>query len=146
MTLEKASSNSNIVRKNVIMYLNLDPRLFDPFAFKSPSYIDTTSGQNELTSTSDLPLSAAWCPRPPSNSFSEVENQQQQQRRLRTKLSTSFNGASTFHQHNPTANFRPQTLYSINQSTNEDFIPSTRKRPSLNDFPEEEITGETFLF
>ncbi|CAF1081503.1 unnamed protein product [Adineta ricciae] len=120
----------------------IDPRLFDPFAFKSPSYIDVTSGQNELTSTSDIPLSAAWCPRPPSNSFSEVDNQQQQQRRLRTKLSTSFNGAPTFHQHNPTVNFRPQTLYSINQSMNEDLIPSTRKRPSLNDFPEEEITDD----
>ncbi|UJR08307.1 hypothetical protein I4U23_012578 [Adineta vaga] len=114
----------------------LNLRVFDPYSFKSPPYIDTPSVQNELSSSSDVSLNSTWCPRPPSNSFSEVENQQQQ-RRLRPKLSSSFNASSNFH-HRKQTSFQPQTLYAINQSNNEDSTPPTRKRSSLGDFPEEE--------
>ena len=80
-------------------------------------------------------MNSTWCPRPPSNSFSEVETQQQQ-RRLRPKLPSA-----NFH-HRKQTSFQPQTLYAINQSNNEDSIPPTRKRSSFVDFPEEESKGK----
>ena len=107
---------------------------------KSPPYINPPPYQTKSTTP---PTDTVWPlvggSRPASNSFSEVENQQKQIR-INPNLSSSFSGSSSIHHRNQT-NFLPQTLYAINQSTNEDSTPPTRKRLSLADFPVEEIKG-----
>jgi hypothetical protein len=120
----------------------------NPYHFKIATYINPSSYENEPASA-DVSSNSVWCPRPSSNSFSEVENQQQQLR-LNSNLSASFSGSSPIQYRKQTRfpneiKFQPQTLYSINQSANEDSIPPNRKRSSLADFPVEEIKGKKIL-
>jgi hypothetical protein len=160
--------------------LLLDAHLFDPYRLKSSAYINppyyqsrTTSSTNTTATTTsstsslstDVSSNTTWpyvgCPRPASNSFSEVLNQQQQQQQLRVNnnLSASYGGSPSFyslhHQRNqteflPNINFQPQqttncTLYSLNQqgggATSPLPPPSqpvlNRKQSSLVGFPEE---------
>lgn len=157
----------------------VDPHLFDPYRLKSPGYLNlpyypsratsstsiptTTTSSNSSLAT-DVSSNSAWpfvgCPRPASNSFSEVLSQQQQMR-ANNNLSASFGGSPSFysmpHQRNPNGfppdiNFQPQqttncTLYSLNQTINDGATPPpsssalARKRPSLVGFPVEEIKG-----
>ncbi|CAF1082962.1 unnamed protein product [Adineta steineri] len=143
------SASMNDGPSSLHQHNKLDLTIFDPNRFKSPNYVNLPSYQNKpasLTVSTDVSSNSAWCPRPSSNSFSEVENQQQRLR-LKSNLSSSFNGSSNFHYRRQTrfpneTKFQPQTLYSINQSTNEDSTPPTRKRPSLVDFPVEEIKDD----
>jgi hypothetical protein len=132
--------------------LYIDPRFVDPYRFKSSTYINPSSYQDKPTSPVDTPSNPTWpfasCPRPTSNSFSEVENQQQQLR-LHPQLTSILTGSPTIHYRNPARfsnniNFPQQTLYSINQSTNENSTPPTKTRISLADFPVEEIKGKNF--
>jgi hypothetical protein len=119
----------------VFFFLYIEPHLFDPYRFKSSNYINPPSYQDKPTSPVDASSNPAWlftcCPRPPSNSFSEVENQQQQLR-LYPQLTSILNGSPTIHYRNSTRftnniNFPQQTLYSINQSTNENLTSPTTK-------------------
>jgi len=114
----------------------------DPYHFKIATYINPPSFENEPTSA-DVSSNSVWCPRPPSNSFSEVENQQQQLR-LNSNLSAPIQYRKQTRFPNE-IKFQPQTLYSINQSANEDSIPPNRKRSSLADYPVEEIKGKKIL-
>lgn len=155
----------------------LDPLLFDPYRFKStaygnmPYYGRTPSSTNTTTTTSstsslatDISSNNAWpfadSPRPASNSFSEVINQQQQLR-LHNSLSASYGGSPSFYplqQRNPNE-FLPDmsfpnqqttncTLYSLNQPTSGPTSPPStssslaHKRPSLVGFPVNEIKDD----
>jgi len=131
-------------------FVYIDPHFFDPCRLKSSAYINPPPYHEDPTSPLDGSSNPAWpytgCPRPASNSFSEVENQQQQLR-LHPQLTTILSGPSTISYRNPTRfsnniNFPQQTLYSINQSTNENLTPPTKSRLSLADFPVEEIKGK----
>ncbi len=164
--------------------MNLDPLLFDPYRFKSSAYTNlpyyqnrTTSSTTATTTTSstsslstDVSSNTAWPfagpPRPASNSFSEVINQQQQLR-INNNLSASYGGSPSFyslHQRNqsefiPDINFQtPQTtnctLYSLNQPAGGATSPPppqpssvlARKQSSLVGFPVNEIKGNSNLF
>jgi hypothetical protein len=134
--------------------LYLDPHFFDPYRLKSPTYHNPPSYQTKPPSPIDASSNSVWpfvgCPRPTSNSFSEVESQQQQLR-LHPQLTSILSNSSTLHYHSPTRfstnnNFPQQTLYSINQSTSENLTPSTKNRLSLADFPVEEIKGKKTSF
>jgi hypothetical protein len=156
-----------------------DPQLFDPYRQRSatttymnpPYYHSRTSSSTNTTTTTtsstsslstDVSSNSAWpfvgCPRPASNSFSEVLNQQQQLR-INNNLSASYGGSPSFypfHQRSqpgflPDIDFQPQqatncTLYSLNQPTGGATSPSpsslARKRPSLVGFPVDEIKGK----
>jgi hypothetical protein len=146
---QQTKLGNKFITKNYLS-LYLDPQLFDPYRLKSSTYMNPPpSYPNKPTSPVDSSTNSQWplvvCPRPSSNSFSEVENQQQQQR-LNPLLPSNRTGSSTFHFHNPTRfstnnHFPQQTLYSINQSTSENLTPPTKTRLSLADFPVEEIKG-----
>jgi hypothetical protein len=126
----------------------------------------TTSSTSSLsTDVSNATWPFVSCPRPASNSFSEVTNhqqQQQQQQQLRNNnnLSASYGGSPSFyslhHQRSqagfiPDVNFQPQqitncTLYSLNQPTGGATSPPppsalSRKRSSLVGFSVDEIKG-----
>jgi hypothetical protein len=168
----------------VLINFDLDPLLFDQYRFKSSAYINppyyqsrTTSSTNTTGTTTsstssistDVTSNTAWPfvgpPRPASNSFSEVLNQQQQLR-MNNNLSASYGGSPSFYsvlprnqqEFMPNINFQPQqttncTLYSLNQPTRDATSPPppppstlTRKRPSLVGFPVEEIKGNLKFF
>ena len=83
-----------------------------------------------------------------SNSFSEVDNQQQQNRLGTANLSSSYGGDSpAIYIRNRARlanerNFPSPTLYTLNQSATSDTTPPpTRKRLSLVDYPVVEIKG-----
>jgi len=160
---------------------NLDPFLFDPYRIKSSGYINppyyqsrsisstnttvTTTSSTSSVST-DASSNTAWPfvgpPRPTSNSFSEVLNQQQQLR-INNNLSASYGGSPSFYslqQRNPSEfipdiNFQTQqttncTLYSLNQPAGGTTSPPppppstlARKRPSLVGYSVDEIKGKS---
>lgn len=114
---------------------------------RSTTYANPTSYQEKPAATSDASPTPLWplvnCTRPVSSSFSQAENQEDQFRTNRS-ASLSFTGSSSSNHINPARfpndlNIQSQTLYSINQSTKEDAAASSRKRPSLVDFPVPEI-------
>ncbi|CAF3395553.1 unnamed protein product [Rotaria socialis] len=128
----------------------LDPQLFDPYRLKSSTYNNSTSYQNKSSNTNDVSSTPIWSltngTRPISNSFSEFENRNKQLHSNRCP-SASFSGSPSMNFRNQTIfpneiNIQSQTLYSINQSTEEDSTPSTRKRLSLVDFPVQEIKND----
>lgn len=126
--------------------LSLDTQFFDPYRFKSTNYINPPPYQGKPASPLDTSANQAWAfagpPRPASNSFSEIENQQQQIR---------LNNSSNVVYRNPTRflnnhSYPQQTLFSIHQSSNEN-LDLSRKRPlSLADYPVEEIKGIIIFF
>lgn len=155
----------------------VDPFLFDSYRLKPsaygniPYYGRTASSTNTTTTTTsstsslatDTSSNNAWPfagpPRPTSNSFSEVIDQQQQLR-LHNSLSASYGGSPSFYslsQRNPNEflpdmNFSNQqtpncTLYSLNQPTSGSTSSPptssslTHKQPSLVGFPVDEIKG-----
>ncbi|CAF2511533.1 unnamed protein product [Rotaria sp. Silwood2] len=127
-----------------------DSHLFDPYRLRSATYIDPSSYQDKVTPPTDVSSNQIWAIvnniRPTSNSFSEVENQEESVRTNRN-LSSSFNGSSAIHQRNQARfpneiNIQSQTLYSLNQSAKEDSTYKTRKRLSLVDFPVPEIKDD----
>jgi hypothetical protein len=168
-----------LIHFNKIIFSNLDSQLCDQYRLRSHTYIDPPYYQSRTTSltsttattttsstsslSTDVSSNTAWpfvgCPRPTSNSFSEVLNQQQQLR-VNNNLSASYGGSPSFYslqQQNqtrflPDINFPPQqttncTLYSLNQPSNDAISPPpsglARKRTSLVGFPVEEIKGKS---
>ena len=111
----------------------------DPYRFKPSTYINPP--------TNDLSVTPTWpyvgCPRPVSNSFSEVENQQQQQR-LNPLLVSDRAVSSMIHpmRFSQNTSLPQQTLYSINQASNENFTPPAKKRLSVTDFSIDEIKSK----
>jgi hypothetical protein len=174
--------SSSFFYLNSFEKFNLDAHLFDPYRLRSHTYVDppyyqsrTTSLTNTTTTTTssasslstDVSSNTTWpfvgCPRPASNSFSEVLNQQQQPQQLRinNNLSASYGGSPSFYslqqQQNqtgfiPDINFQPQqtsncTLYSLNQRSSGAISPPpsalAQKRSSLVGFPVDEIKGKS---
>ncbi|CAF0962297.1 unnamed protein product [Rotaria magnacalcarata] len=128
----------------------LDPQLFDLYRLKSSTYNNSTSYQNKSSNTDDVSSTPLWSlvngTRPISNSFSEFENRNEQLHSNRSS-SASFSGSPSMKLRNQTRflneiNIQSQTLYSINQSTEEDSTPSTRKRLSLVDFSVQEVKND----
>ena len=135
---------------NVYIYIYIDPQLFDPYRLKLSTYNNLSSYQNKSPNTNDVSSTPLWSlvngTRPISNSFSEVENRNEQLPSNRSS-SASFSGSPSINLRNQTRfpnemNIQSQTLYSINQSTEEDSTVSTRKRLSLVDFPVHEIKSK----
>jgi hypothetical protein len=139
-----------------LLFLYIEPHVFHPYRLKSSVYTKPPSIQTKPISptlSTDVSSNPTWplvgCPRPASNSFSEVENQQQQLRR-NTNLSSSYGGSPSnhpVHHRNQSSfpndiNYQRQTLYSLNQPTNGETTPPSRKRLSLADFPVEEVKGK----
>ncbi|CAF0864538.1 unnamed protein product [Rotaria sp. Silwood1] len=127
-----------------------DSYLFDPYRLRSSTYVDPPSYQHKTTPPTDVSSNQVWsivnCARPISNSFSEIDNQEEPVRTNRN-LSSSFSGSSTIHQRNQARfsneiNTQSQTLYSLNQSAKDDLTYNSRKRLSLIDFPVEEIKDD----
>lgn len=118
------------------------PQFADPFRFKPSTYVPPPP--------TDLSPNSTWpyvgCPRPVSNSFSEVENHQQQQR-LNPLLPSNRTASSIIHPigFSPNKSAPQQTLYSINQASNENFTSPTKKRLSIADFPIDEIKGKHLI-
>jgi hypothetical protein len=143
----------------------MDPPYYHGRTTSSTNTTATTTSSTSSLST-DVSSNTAWpfvgCPRPASNSFSEVLNQQQPQLRINNNLSASYGGSPSFyslHQRNPTGflsdiDFQQQqnpncTLYSLNQPTGGATSPPpsalARKRPSLVGFSPEDIKSKNFL-
>ena len=90
----------------------INPPYYQNRTASSTNTTATTTSSTSSLST-DVSSNTAWPfvgpPRPASNSFSEVINQQQQQLRIHNNLSASYGGSPSF--------------YSLHQRTQSEFIP-----------------------